>query len=73
VKFVIDHQLPPALARFLETQGHVASHVRKLGLKASDDATIWKHAVANELVVFTRRGGQAGLGPDGQLSNAISA
>jgi predicted nuclease of predicted toxin-antitoxin system len=54
VKFVIDYQLPPALARFLEAQGHVANHVRELGLKASDDATIWRHAVANDLVVVSK-------------------
>jgi len=29
VKFVVDHQLPPALARFLEDQGHAARHVRE--------------------------------------------
>jgi predicted nuclease of predicted toxin-antitoxin system len=54
VKFVIDHQLPPALARFLEAQGHVANHVRELGLKTSDDATIWRRAVANQLVVVSK-------------------
>ena len=85
VKFVIDHQLPPALARFLEAQGHVADHVRELGLKTSDDATIWRHAVANELVVVSKDEGffffvsspnaAAKLlwVPDGQLSNAVSA
>ena len=54
MRFVIDHQLPPALARFLEAQGHVANHVRELGLKSSDDATIWRHAVANELAVVSK-------------------
>jgi predicted nuclease of predicted toxin-antitoxin system len=28
VKFLVDHQLPPALARFIATQGHQAEHVR---------------------------------------------
>jgi predicted nuclease of predicted toxin-antitoxin system len=54
VKFVIDHQLPPALARFLEDQGHTARHVRELGLNASDDATIWSHATANNMVVVSK-------------------
>ena len=54
MKFVIDHQLPPALARFLEAQGHVANHVRELGLTASDDTTIWRHVVANESVVVSK-------------------
>jgi predicted nuclease of predicted toxin-antitoxin system len=54
VKFLIDQQLPPALARFLEDQGHVARHVRELGLNVSDDATIWTRATANDMVVVSR-------------------
>jgi len=54
VKFVVDHQLPPVLARFLESQGHVAHHVRELGLQAVDDATIWRRAAADGLVVVSK-------------------
>jgi len=54
VKFVVDHLLPPALARFLESQGYIAFHVRELGLKAADDATIWRRAEADELVVVSK-------------------
>ncbi len=54
MKFVVDHQLPPALARFLESQGHRAYHVRELGLKAADDATIWRRAAAEDLVVVSK-------------------
>jgi len=54
VKFLVDHQLPPALARFLESQGHVAAHVRELALKASDDAIIWRHASAGHMAVVSK-------------------
>jgi predicted nuclease of predicted toxin-antitoxin system len=54
VKFVIDPHLPPALARFLQTQGHTANHVRDLGLKAATDLTIWRHAVAKQMVVVSK-------------------
>ena len=54
MKFVIDHQLPPALARFLEARGHVARHVRELGLISSEDAAIWSHALANDEVVVSK-------------------
>ena len=54
MKFVIDHQLPPALARFLEDHGQVACHVRELGLQKSDDATIWRHAAAKDMVVVSK-------------------
>jgi predicted nuclease of predicted toxin-antitoxin system len=54
VKFVVDYQLPPALARFLETQGHIASHVRDLGLKTAGDAVIWRRAESEDLVVVSK-------------------
>jgi len=51
VRFLIDQQLPPALAGFLQDQGHGAQHVRELGLKEADDATIWRYAAENGMVV----------------------
>jgi predicted nuclease of predicted toxin-antitoxin system len=65
VKFLVDHQLPPVLARFIAAQGHQAEHVRDLGLMGADDAVIWRHANAGGLVVskdedFTFLAGAAG-------------
>jgi predicted nuclease of predicted toxin-antitoxin system len=37
MQFLIDAQLPPALARWLVGQGHTASHVLDLGLERADD------------------------------------
>jgi predicted nuclease of predicted toxin-antitoxin system len=54
VKFLVDHQLPPALAAFFQSRGHAAQHVRELGLKQADDAAIWQYALANELVVVSK-------------------
>jgi predicted nuclease of predicted toxin-antitoxin system len=54
VKFLVDQHLPPALARFLETAGHSAQHVRDLGLKDADDRTIWRHACAQGLVMVSK-------------------
>lgn len=54
MKFLVDHQLPPALARFLESQGHTALHVRELGMKGADDLAIWRHAAAHDLVVVSK-------------------
>jgi predicted nuclease of predicted toxin-antitoxin system len=54
VKFLVDHQLPPALVKFIQGQGHTAQHVRDLGLKTADDAVIWRHAAANDVVVITK-------------------
>ncbi len=42
--FIVDAQLPPALARFLAEKGHAAEHVQDLGMLSAEDMAIWKHA-----------------------------
>ena len=54
MKFLIDQQLPPALAGFIQSQSHIAQHVRELGLKESDDRVIWRHASVNEFIVVSK-------------------
>jgi predicted nuclease of predicted toxin-antitoxin system len=54
VKFLVDHQLPPALAIFLRDHGHDAQHVRELGLKSDDDLTIWKHATTCNFILISK-------------------
>lgn len=40
MRFLIDAQLPPGLARWLTAEGYPADHVDDLGLRAAADATI---------------------------------
>jgi predicted nuclease of predicted toxin-antitoxin system len=40
MRFVIDAQLPPALARLLTAHGHTAEHVADIGLRDADDSPI---------------------------------
>jgi len=40
VKFLIDAQLPPALARWLQDAGYQAEHVGDLGLREANDSAI---------------------------------
>ena len=54
MKFLVDQQLPLALARFIASQGHSAEHVGDLGLKEADDAVIWRQAGARELVIVSK-------------------
>jgi len=55
VKFIVDAQLPPALARFLNDLFKVqASHVRDLGLRDADDLTIHRYAKETSSVVVTK-------------------
>jgi len=41
---LVDAQLPPALARWLDEHGHQATHVLDEGLMAAGDQQIWTHA-----------------------------
>ena len=54
VKFLLDAQLPPALAKWLQEIGHDAQPVREIGLRDADDNAIWNHAEAKGLVLLTK-------------------
>jgi predicted nuclease of predicted toxin-antitoxin system len=54
VKFLIDAQLPMALAGWLVTRGYEADHVADLGLLTASDQIIWDMAIATGAVVLTK-------------------
>ncbi|MCG3148182.1 MAG: hypothetical protein PCFJNLEI_01625 [Verrucomicrobiae bacterium] len=54
MKFLVDNQLPVALAKRLVTLGHEAQHVLDLGLDKASDTEIWKHAATHSLVLITK-------------------
>ena len=54
MRFLVDAQLPPALARWLTGAGHDAQHVADLGLQASPDRVVWDHATAIGAVIVTK-------------------
>lgn len=56
MRFLVDAQLPPELARWLETKGHEAQHVFDLGLATAEDDEIWARAVADEATLITKDG-----------------
>ena len=45
MRFIVDAQLPPALARLLSAHGYTAEHVVDIGMRDLDDSLIWAHAV----------------------------
>ncbi|MBS0184516.1 MAG: DUF5615 family PIN-like protein [Nitrospira sp.] len=47
MNFLIDAQLPPALARLIISLGHGAVHVEEVGILLSTDQAIWNYGVAN--------------------------
>ena len=52
--FLVDAQLPPALARWIDTQGHEAEHVADLAMLAASDAAIWERAITSNAVIITK-------------------
>lgn len=54
MKFLIDAQLPPALADWLVAAGLEAVHVREIGLEAATDSAIWNHALKTERIIITK-------------------
>jgi predicted nuclease of predicted toxin-antitoxin system len=54
VKFLVDNQLPAALARFLASRGAECRHVLDVGLAGATDAEIWEYASHNDCVVISK-------------------
>src|SRR5438093_11275324 len=54
MRFLVDAQLPPALGRWLGEHGLSATPVRELGLRDSDDGSIWNFAIAGAWTVLTK-------------------
>jgi predicted nuclease of predicted toxin-antitoxin system len=54
MRLIVDAQLPPALAGWLGEQGLAATPVRELGLRDSDDGSIWNFAISGGWIVVTK-------------------
>ena len=54
MRFLVDAQLPPALARFLSEKGHVAEHVADVNLATATDAAVWQFAAAHDAAIVTK-------------------
>ncbi len=54
MRFLVDAQLPPALAKWIADKGHSASAVRDQGLRNSDDGSITNFAGAGDWIVVTK-------------------
>lgn len=54
MNFLIDAQLPPALARLIISFGQKAVHVEEIGILLSTDQAIWNYAVTNAQTIITK-------------------
>jgi predicted nuclease of predicted toxin-antitoxin system len=54
MRFLIDAQLPPALARWLAAEGYEAEHVADHRMGAASDEAIWDLALASGSAIVTK-------------------
>jgi predicted nuclease of predicted toxin-antitoxin system len=54
MRFLVDAQLPPALARWLAANGHDAEHVADRRLASASDTEIWSCAAAIGATIVTK-------------------
>jgi predicted nuclease of predicted toxin-antitoxin system len=54
VNFIVDNQLPVALARWLTAKGHDDVHVLDRGKGQADDRQIWSDAIAENRIVVSK-------------------
>lgn len=53
-RFLIDAQLPPALARKIASLGHNAEHLIDINLLDANDSEIWDYALTKQAVIVTK-------------------
>lgn len=54
MKFLVDNQLPAALAEYLCKQGHDCQHVLDIGLDTATDIDICRHAEREDRVIISK-------------------
>ncbi len=55
MKFLVDNQLPPALARLIQSElAAEATHVADIGLRDATDAELWSYASANGEILISK-------------------
>ena len=54
MRFLLDAQLSPSLARWLSARGHEADHVADLDMQRSSDRAIWDYALASGATIVTK-------------------
>ena len=54
MRFLVDAQLPPALAGLLRDHGHTAEHVTEVGPADAPDRDLWRYALAHGAVIVTK-------------------
>ena len=53
-RFLIDEQLPPALADTLTERGFPSEHVTRVGLAGRPDVQIWRYAIRSNAAIISK-------------------
>ena len=55
MKFLVDNQLPPALARLIREEfGEESVHVVDIGMRDATDPELWSHASASGYILISK-------------------
>lgn len=54
MKFIVDNQLPGALAQFLQKRGCDAGHVLNVGLASASDIDICRYAELHDCIIISK-------------------
>ncbi len=54
MRFLIDTNLPPALATWIAARGHEAAHTTALGIESQPDIEIWRHAAITGAIIVSK-------------------
>lgn len=55
MNFLVDNQLPPALARFLQSELECSAiHVVDVGMRDASDAEVWGYASKTQSILITK-------------------
>ena len=54
MRFLVDQNLPSALARWLEAEGQRAEHLKDIGLSGADDRAVFDAAIERRAVLITK-------------------
>jgi predicted nuclease of predicted toxin-antitoxin system len=54
MRFLIDAQLPPAIAQWLTEAGHEAEHLTDVGLRDAEDGVVWAHALRTGAAILSK-------------------
>jgi uncharacterized protein with PIN domain len=73
MRFLLDMNLPPALAEWLRSEGHDAVHIREIGLAHLPDREVFARAAEEGRIVVTPAFASGGCrqGVEGEMAERV--